>query len=152
MGFLAVLKAKQVCWSDPLLAISCTSSRISAFFLALHHGSEGKSSFTSFVSGRWVCPGQHILNHCPASGLGKCPPRLGNLSCFSCWNRRVCMDLPSFESLSLGQAKSCSLTHGGMAEMETLLPDLGSTSCSEKTLPGFLGWAAHLNAPVTLFL
>lgn len=95
------------------------------------------------------CPRQCIFNHCPASELGRCPPHLGNLSCFSCWNRSVCTDLPSFEPLPLGQAESCSLTRGGMAEMDTLLPDLGPRSRSEKTLPGLLGWAAHLNAPVT---
>lgn len=33
------------------------------------------------------------------------------------------MDLSSFESLSLGQAASCSLTRGGLAEMQTLLPE-----------------------------
>lgn len=45
--FLAVLDAKSVRFSDPLLAVSCTSSRISAFLLALQRSCEGKGKAAS---------------------------------------------------------------------------------------------------------
>lgn len=62
---------------------------------------EGSASPPSFQ-----CSGQHKFHHCPASELGRCPPHLENLSCFSCWNRSVCTDFPSFETLSWGRQKA----------------------------------------------
>lgn len=51
--------------------------------------------------------------------------------------------------LVVWQAESCSLTHGGMAEMETWLPESGSRSYTEETLLEFFGWAVHLSSPFT---
>ena len=107
MFFLAVLEEKSVRWSDPLLATSCTSSRIYAFLLALHCGCEGKGKAASLPSFQGTGGAQGITYSVtlqPQSG--RCLPCLGNLSCFSCWNGSVCMDLPSFESLSWGRQKA----------------------------------------------
>jgi len=51
------------------------------------------------------CLGQCIFNHWMALEVGRSPPCLGYLSCFSCWNGILCTDLPLFEVLFPGAGR-----------------------------------------------
>lgn len=77
MFFLAVLEVK-VHWSDPLPAISCTSSRTSAFLLALHPGCDGKGTAASPPSfqGTGVPRAAHIQS-LPGLGVRQVSTTLG---------------------------------------------------------------------------